>query len=115
MSAQTSSDFSKVNLLFADEEQTSTSSVASIKKDKNEFQLTQSMFFAIYSNLISSQDGTRCRFYPTCSGYCRQAIIKNGLVLGMIQGLDRLTRCNGLSANKYKIDFDRKRLIDHVH
>lgn len=34
-----------------------------------------------------------CRFYPTCSEYCRQSILKNGL-LGFLKGFWRLLRCH---------------------
>lgn len=87
----------------------------SLIRDRNEIQNLGFMLYSIYRNLISSQDGTNCKFYPTCSAYCRSAVRKNGLILGMIQGVDRITRCNGLSPNKYTIDIERRRLIDYVY
>ena len=35
-----------------------------------------------------------CRYYPTCSEYTRQAILKLGLVRGSIIGVWRILRCN---------------------
>jgi len=85
-----------------------------IRRDKNEIELSKLVLFSVYRNLISSQDGSVCKFYPTCSAYCKGAIGKHGIVKGVIHSFDRLSRCNGLSPHKYKIDIDRKRLVDHV-
>ncbi len=115
LSAQSDYDFGLVaQILSGEQEQTYAPQVIQ-KKDQNELQLTSSFLFTVYSNLISSQDGSRCGFYPSCSGYCRQAISKNGVIKGTIQGLDRLTRCNGLTPTKYEFDLARKKLVDHVH
>ncbi len=38
-----------------------------------------------------------CRFYPSCSEYTRQAILKNGLIIGSVRGAWRIARCNPLS------------------
>ena len=35
-----------------------------------------------------------CRFYPTCSEYSKQAIIKSGVIKGGWQSLKRIVRCN---------------------
>ncbi|MFA6522021.1 MAG: membrane protein insertion efficiency factor YidD [Patescibacteria group bacterium] len=35
-----------------------------------------------------------CRFYPSCSEYCRQAIVKKGVVRGVALGLWRVLRCH---------------------
>lgn len=35
-----------------------------------------------------------CRFHPTCSEYCRQAILKRGIVRGVFSGGWRILRCN---------------------
>ncbi len=85
-----------------------------IPQDKNEIQNLGIVLYSVYRNLISSQDGSPCRFYPTCSAYCRSAIRKNGLIVGTVQGIDRLTRCNGLSPHKYSVDIKRRKLVDHV-
>lgn len=37
-----------------------------------------------------------CRYFPSCSEYTKQAIIKNGLFKGFFQGIYRLLRCNPL-------------------
>ena len=43
---------------------------------------------------ISSYYPKKCRFYPTCSEYARQAIERHGVVLGLFLGIKRIIRCN---------------------
>lgn len=50
-----------------------------------------------YQKYISKGLGRRCIFYPTCSEYTKQALIKYGLVLGSIIGFFRIIRCNPFS------------------
>lgn len=35
-----------------------------------------------------------CVFYPTCSEYTKQAIVKYGLGKGMVLGIKRIARCH---------------------
>ncbi|MFH1712215.1 MAG: membrane protein insertion efficiency factor YidD [Patescibacteria group bacterium] len=35
-----------------------------------------------------------CQFHPTCSEYCRQAIIKRGIIKGIFSGGWRILRCH---------------------
>lgn len=35
-----------------------------------------------------------CRFHPTCSEYCYNAILKYGVARGGLKGLWRIIRCN---------------------
>ncbi|MBP3925106.1 membrane protein insertion efficiency factor YidD [bacterium] len=35
-----------------------------------------------------------CRFYPTCSQYTKEAIMKYGVLKGGILGLKRIFRCH---------------------
>lgn len=39
-----------------------------------------------------------CRFYPTCSEFTRQAVLRHGTVTGLWLGLKRLGRCHPWSA-----------------
>ena len=50
---------------------------------------------------ISSYTPPRCRFYPTCSEYTKQAIEKYGAVKGTILGIHRILRCNPFSKGGY--------------
>ncbi|MEK7094554.1 MAG: membrane protein insertion efficiency factor YidD [Patescibacteria group bacterium] len=38
-----------------------------------------------------------CRFYPSCSEYCRQAVLKYGVSRGIVKGVVRIVRCNPFS------------------
>ena len=35
-----------------------------------------------------------CKFYPSCSEYTKQAVLKRGSFIGMGKGLFRVVRCN---------------------
>ena len=35
-----------------------------------------------------------CRFYPTCSQYMKEAIIKHGVIKGGWLGIKRICRCH---------------------
>lgn len=52
---------------------------------------------AFYRNHISSLMLPRCRFYPSCSEYARQAIQRKGLLWGLWLTLGRLGRCHPFS------------------
>lgn len=43
----------------------------------------------------------KCKFYPTCSEYTRQAIEKYGALKGLILGIYRVLRCNPFSKGGY--------------
>ena len=45
--------------------------------------------------------GIKCKFYPTCSEYTKQAIIKYGLLKGLWLGIKRFLRCNPFSKGGY--------------
>ncbi|MEY3416589.1 MAG: hypothetical protein RL711_386 [Bacteroidota bacterium] len=70
--------------------------------------------FYIYKNFISSQDSQRCAFTPTCSVYALKAVRKRGLFLGVLDGFDRLTRCNGAGHEHYEYIQATNQLIDEV-
>jgi putative membrane protein insertion efficiency factor len=48
----------------------------------------------LYKKLISPLLPNACRFHPTCSEYCKQAINKHGVFRGLFLGIYRLLRCN---------------------
>jgi len=42
-----------------------------------------------------------CRFYPSCSEYTKQAIIKYGFLRGCKLGFLRITRCHPFNSGGY--------------
>lgn len=55
----------------------------------------------IYQKGISPYLGRRCRFYPTCSEYSRQAITKYGAVKGTYLSVKRLLKCHPFHKGGY--------------
>lgn len=47
----------------------------------------------LYQRLISPLRPPRCRFYPSCSTYARQALARYGPLRGGVLALWRLLRC----------------------
>ena len=52
------------------------------EENKNEIETVFSGLFKVYKNFISSQDGSNCVFYPSCSEYGLLAVKKYGVLLG---------------------------------
>jgi uncharacterized protein len=48
----------------------------------------------IYQRLFSGMYGQRCKYYPSCSEYAAQAVMKYGILRGLILAGWRLVRCN---------------------
>jgi len=46
-----------------------------------------------YQLFISPYLGLNCRFYPSCSKYTEQAILKYGFIKGSWKGLKRILKC----------------------
>ena len=42
-----------------------------------------------------------CKYYPTCSNYCIDAINKYGVFKGVFLGIKRILRCNPFSKGGY--------------
>src|SRR5207237_9010946 len=42
-----------------------------------------------------------CRFSPTCSEYCLQAVAQHGVLRGSLLGLRRLLRCDSWGASGF--------------
>lgn len=82
------------------------------KANTNELQMLFSGLFLVYKSFISSQDAVSCTFIPSCSEYGMQSIKKLGMARGLMNTFDRLTRCNGLSPEKYSIDPKTHLLLD---
>ena len=52
-------------------------------------------------SLFFESKGIKCKFYPSCSEYMKQAIIKYGVVKGFFLGIKRILRCNPFSKGGY--------------
>jgi putative membrane protein insertion efficiency factor len=48
----------------------------------------------IYKKKISPHTRRKCRFYPTCSTYAREAIMLHGAFRGTLLAFLRIMRCN---------------------
>jgi len=80
----------------------------------NEIEFILSSLYVGYKMFFSSQDASNCVFTPSCSDYAIQTVKKNGLLVGPLDAIDRLMRCNTLSPDEYKIDKQTKHLFDPV-
>ncbi|MDY7041301.1 MAG: membrane protein insertion efficiency factor YidD [Chloroflexota bacterium] len=54
-----------------------------------------------YQRTISPALPPTCRFYPSCSQYTYEAIVKHGFVRGSWLGLKRILRCHPLNPGGY--------------
>ena len=54
-----------------------------------------------YQVKLSPLFGKKCKFYPTCSEYTKQAIEKYGVIKGIFKGIKRILRCNPFSKGGY--------------
>ena len=54
-----------------------------------------------YQRLISPMMLPACRFQPTCSHYGHEAIVKHGVIKGILLTLRRLMRCQPWQGGGY--------------
>ena len=54
-----------------------------------------------YISKIISYFDFKCKYYPSCSEYTKQAIIKYGSVKGIFLGIKRILKCNPFSKGGY--------------
>ncbi|MEI6891400.1 MAG: membrane protein insertion efficiency factor YidD [Pontiella sp.] len=47
-----------------------------------------------YQKIISPYLGSHCRFHPTCSQYCIEALKQRGMVYGLWLGVTRILKCH---------------------
>ncbi|NIO15431.1 MAG: membrane protein insertion efficiency factor YidD [Deltaproteobacteria bacterium] len=49
-----------------------------------------------YRRILSPMLPRCCRYYPTCSEYMIEAVLLNGSIIGLLQGVARILRCSPL-------------------
>lgn len=52
-------------------------------------------------SLFLENKGVKCKFYPSCSEYTKQAILKYGCLKGSFLGIKRIFKCNPFSKGGY--------------
>ncbi|CAG0983431.1 MAG: membrane protein insertion efficiency factor YidD [Bacteroidetes bacterium] len=55
----------------------------------------------LYQISISPYLGNNCRFSPTCSQYCIEALKKYGFFKGMRYSIKRISKCHPLGSSGY--------------
>lgn len=58
-------------------------------------------FYQKHISLWLESKNIRCKYYPTCSEYTKQAIEKYGAIKGILLGIARIIRCNPFSKGGY--------------
>lgn len=56
-------------------------------------------YLSLDTGAFSYKKGTTCVFYPTCSEYTKQAVLKYGVIKGIFMGLRRIGRCHPWQKN----------------
>ena len=85
-----------------------------LRDSSNELEMAGLALLRLYQVGLSSQDGPRCMFHPSCSEYAKQALVRRGAVVGSLLAIDRYLRCNGLDRDLYPYDPSLKKLLDPV-
>jgi uncharacterized protein len=57
--------------------------------------------FRVYKACLSPILPHACRFTPTCSDYCREAVERHGVFRGLWMGGRRLVRCHPLGGHGF--------------
>lgn len=55
----------------------------------------------LYQKKISKYTKRNCRFYPTCSEYSKQAILKYGFLKGSFLSIKRIFKCHPFNPGGY--------------
>lgn len=58
-------------------------------------------FYQKHISAWLSSKNIKCKYYPTCSEYTKQAIEKYGVLKGGAKGMWRILRCNPFSKGGY--------------
>lgn len=66
----------------------------------------------LYQKYLSKGD---CRYFPSCSEYMLEAILKRGFFIGLFLGIYRILRCNPFSKGGIDKVPDKKNLVKWVY
>ena len=58
-------------------------------------------FYQKHISCWLEQKNIRCKYYPTCSEYSKQAIEKDGVIKGCLISIKRILKCNPFSKGGY--------------
>ncbi|MEW6662585.1 MAG: membrane protein insertion efficiency factor YidD [Bacillota bacterium] len=58
-------------------------------------------FIILYQKCISPLLPPRCRFYPTCSHYAYEAVVKFGWKKGCLMAIKRMAKCHPFNPGGY--------------
>ena len=58
-------------------------------------------FYQKHISCWLEQKNIRCKYYPTCSEYSKQAIEKYGVIKGCLLSIKRILKCNPFSKGGY--------------
>ena len=59
------------------------------------------LLIELYQKRISKYTKKNCRFYPTCSEYSKQAILKYGFLKGSFLSIKRISKCHPFNPGGY--------------
>ncbi len=105
------SDFSKFNNFF--EPKVHHHDWTDQITTQNEAKFVLSILFVLYKDVLSSQDVDSCVFTPSCSVYAVESVKQNGVIYGIMDAFDRLTRCNP-GQKSFPIDPTTQKYYDPV-
>ena len=64
-----------------------------------------------YQKIVSPWLGPRCRFHPSCSNYCIDAVRQHGMVHGLWLGFIRICKCHPFHPGGYDPVPERKKFL----
>jgi len=65
------------------------------------FRILFTALIRVYQYTLSPVLGPSCRFYPSCSEYAYQAIMRHGPFRGLLLALKRILRCHPFHPGGY--------------
>lgn len=77
---------------FQEGKSVAENSALSEKHETSTVKIGMTWLIRFFQKYLSPVDGPKCPHYPTCSEFCRQAILRYGPVHGVLMTADRLTR-----------------------